>query len=130
AGSGAGGAVQAQRGGRANSAAVSEGATPLLVATMRAHVPLALFFLEQGADPNIADAGLTPLHWAATTWESGTANPVYGFDDPMAGIPDRKARLQLVKTLLAHGANPNARMTRPQPVFAGGYTDAVGATPF
>jgi uncharacterized protein len=48
----------------------------------------------------------------------------------MAGIPDRKAKLQLVKALLAHGANPNARMTRPQPVFAGGYTDAVGATPF
>ena len=64
---------------------MSEGATPLLVATMRAHVPLALFFLEQGADPNIVDAGLTPLHWAATMWESGTANPVYGFDDPMEG---------------------------------------------
>src|SRR5882762_3377949 len=53
-----------------------------------------------------------------------------GFDDAMAGIPDRQAKLPLVNALLAHGANPNARMTRPQPVFAGGYTDAVGATPF
>ncbi len=115
---------------RATSATASEGATPLLVGTMRGQVPLALFLLEQEADPNIGDAGLTPLHWAAATWENGTANPVYGFDDPMAGIPDRQAKLQLVRALLAHGANPNARMTRPKPAFAGGYTDAAGATPF
>jgi ankyrin repeat protein len=86
--------------------------------------------LEHGADPNIGDAGLTPLHWAASTWENGTANPVYGFEEPMAGISDRAAKLQLVKALLAHGANPNARMTRAKPAFTGGYTDPVGATPF
>src|SRR5206468_2815430 len=79
---------------RANSATTSESATPLLVATMRGQVPAALFLLEQGADPNIGDAGLTALHWASATWENGTANPVYGFDDPMAGIPDRRAKLQ------------------------------------
>lgn len=117
-------------GRRALSATISEGATPLLVATLRAQVPLALFLLEQGADPNVGDAGLTPLHWAAATWENGTANPVYGFEEPMAGIADRQAKLQLVRSLLSHGANPNARMTRPKPAFAGGYTDAVGATPF
>jgi uncharacterized protein len=115
---------------RAVSATGSSGATPLLVATLRAQVPLALFLLEQGALPNIDDAGLTPLHWAAATWENGTANPVYGFEEPMAGIPDRKAKLQLVRSLLAHGANPNARMTKPKPAFAGGYSDAVDATPF
>src|SRR6266850_5159749 len=104
-GRGAGGAVQVLRGGRANSATMSDGATALLVATMRGHVPLALFLLGHGANPNIGDAGLTPLHWAATTWESGTANPVYGFDDSMAGIPDRQAKLQLVRALLDHGAN-------------------------
>jgi ankyrin repeat protein len=129
-GNASGGNAQPLAGRRAVSATASDGATPLLAATMRGQVPLALFLLEQGASPDAGDAGLTPLHWAAATWENGTANPVYGFDEPMAGIPDRQAKLQLVKALLAHGANPNARIARPKPSFAGGYTDAVGATPF
>jgi ankyrin repeat protein len=129
-GGGGGAAAQPLAGRRALSATGSDGATPLLVATMRSQVPMALFLLEQGADPNIGDAGLVPLHWASSTWENGTANPVYGFDEPMAGISDRQAKLQLVKSLLAHGADPNARMTRAKPAFTGGYTDAVGATPF
>src|SRR5262249_16199592 len=62
-------------------------------------------------------------------WEGFAANPVYGFDDLMSGIPDRQAKLRLVKALIAHGANVNARMTKRQPSFATGYGDAVGATP-
>lgn len=106
------------------------GYTPLLVAAMRGQVDAALFLLDHGADPNNEAAGLTPLHWASTKWESFTANPVYGFDDPMSGIPDRAAKLRLVKALIAHGANVNTRMTMPQPSFAGGYLDANGATAF
>ena len=106
------------------------GYTPLLVAVVRGQVDLALYLLDHGADPNILAAGYTPLHWASSQWESFTANPVYGFDDAMAGIPDRAAKLRLVKALLAHGADVNSRMTKPQPSFAGGYLDAVGATPF
>src|SRR5262249_13669320 len=84
----------------------------------------------QGANPNVMDAGFTPLHWASTDWESFTANPVYGFDDAMGGIADRKAKVQIVKALLAHGANPNLRMTKAQPQIPAGYEDCVGATPF
>ncbi len=119
--------------GPAFQATVSAGSTPLLVATLRGHVPLALYLLGIGADPNIGDAGFTPLHWAAGTWEGGVSNPVYGFNDPMSGIPNRQAKLQLVTALLAHGANPNGRMTRRPPGFAGlggGFEDAPGATPF
>src|SRR5262249_58734548 len=117
--------------GRAGAAAkTSGGATPLLVATMRGQVPFALFLLEQGADPNIDDAGMTPLHWASTTWENGTANPVYGFEEPMAGIPDRQSKLQLVRALVARGANPNAHVTRPKPAFAGGDTAGGRGPPF
>lgn len=118
--------------GPAYQATLSAGSTPLLVATVRGHVPLALFLLEQGADPNVIDAGFTPLHWASADWEGGISNPVYGFRDAMSGIPNRQQKIQLVKTLLAKGANPNARMTRRPPGFSGlggGYEDAPGATP-
>jgi len=117
-------------GGRgARTAGGAGGFTPLLVATLRAQVDVALYLLDHGADPNNQAAGFTPLHWASTTWEGYAANPVYGFEDPMSGIPDRQAKLRLVKALLAHGAKVNARMTKRQPSFATGYTDAVGATP-
>jgi uncharacterized protein len=117
------------RGGRGGGGGTS-GYTPLLVAALRAQVEVALYLLDHGADPNIDAAGFTPLHWASTTWEGFASNPVYGFEDPMSGIPDRQAKLRLVKALLAHGANVNARMTKRQPSFATGYADAVGATPF
>jgi ankyrin repeat protein len=112
-----------------SAATISGGSTPLLVATVRGEVPLALFLLEQGADPNIADTGFTPLHWAAGSWQNGFANASYGFTDAMSGIPDRQQKLQIIKALLAHGANVNARMTS-RPVGFGGYGSPVGATPF
>ena len=128
AGAGAGGGAGA-RGGTS-----FPGSTPLLVATVRGQVPLALFLLDRGADPNVVDAGFTPLHWAAGTWENGLANPVYGFVDPVGGIPDREAKLQLVKALLAHGAKPNLPMTVRPPGYGGtgtgGFNDAAGATAF
>jgi ankyrin repeat protein len=106
------------------------GYTPLMIATMRAQEEVALYLLDRGANPNTDATGFTPLHWASTSWEGYASNPVYGFSDPMSGIPDRQVQLRLVKALLAHGANVNARMTKRQPSFATGYTDAVGATPF
>ena len=115
--------------GIAYQSTLSGGSTPLLVATVRGHVPLALYLLDHGADPNAGDAGFTALHWASGTWEGGVSNPVYGFSDPMSGIPNRQARLQLIRALLAHGANPNGRMTK-RPFIGGGYEDAAGATPF
>lgn len=107
----------------------ADGYTPLLVATVRGQVQLAHYLLEQGADPNVEDAGFMPLHWAVATWENAYANPVYGYEDPMAGIQDREEKLKLVKALLDHGADVNARMTM-RPPLRGGYGDVIGASPF
>jgi ankyrin repeat protein len=147
AGAGGGGAYGAGGGGRAGARGAAlgggfgargganfPGSTPLLVATVRGQIALALFLLDHGADPNVLDAGFTPLHWAAGTWENGLANPVYGFVDPIGGIPDRQEKLKLVNALIAHGANPNLQMTVRPPGYGGtgtgGFNDAAGATPF
>ncbi len=132
AGAARGGVVGGGAGARAGTNFA--GSTALLVATVRGYIPLALFLLDRGADPNVSDAGFTPLHWAAATWENGLANPVYGFVDPIGGIPDREAKLRLVNALLAHGAKPNLQMTARPPGYGGtgtgGYNDAPGATAF
>src|SRR5262249_15794466 len=76
---GRGGAPQGARpGGFGERGGTSfPGSTALLVAAVRGHVRLALFLLDRGANPNILDARVAPLPWAAGTWENGLANPVY-----------------------------------------------------
>ena len=78
--------------------------------TPSSHETLAIFLLERGADPDLADSiGRTPLHAAV---ETGKAD--------------------LVTALLAHGADPNARLIEAPFVFKGdfvSYGRYVGATP-
>jgi ankyrin repeat protein len=119
----------------------TDGATALVVATVRGNTPLAMFLLDEGADPNADDIGYTPLHWAVfyleneftgeygTTVESGEWSTLSG----LRGA----AKVELVKALLAHGANPNARTTKRLPSWghvSGGVARRgdylIGATPF
>ena len=127
---GRGGRPRGQLGFQGNSYTESEGATPLLVATTKSQIPMALFLLEQGANPNDIGTGFTALHWASGVWEGEQANPVVGFSDPMSGIPDRKGKIDLIKSLISHKADVNAKITKNPPGFAGGYLKSkVGATP-
>jgi ankyrin repeat protein len=75
------------------------------------HEAVALYLLEKGADPMKTDTiGTTPLHAAVQT-----------------------GKLRLVTALLAHGANPNARLAKAPPPLRGDfvtYSTYVGATPF
>ena len=63
------------------------------------HEELAMFLLNKGADVSKTDTiGTTPLHAAVQT-----------------------GKLELVKALLAHGANPNARLTKAPPPLRGDW---------
>ena len=103
----------------------ADGNTALIVATHSGHGTLAAFLLDQGADATAAPLGYTALHAAVlrgTLRDRGIKN-----DDPAAGIP-------LVRALLAHGADPNARVTKGTPVRRWSHDFALlerwnGATP-
>jgi ankyrin repeat protein len=116
----------------------ADGLSALVLATVRAHADVAIFLLEKGADANLAGAGFTALHWASGSWETELTVTSITPDREgeewrtVAGLRER--RIDLVKALLAHGADPNARIRRP-PQRVGssknpGLPELVGATPF
>ena len=113
----------------------ADGSTPLLIATVRGQVPLARFLLDRGADPNVIAAGYTPLHWASAKWQT-TMTPFYQHT-PLAGelfwVP-ASGRINLIKALLASGADPNARVVKDAaPRYGTGITIRTyvpGSTPF
>ena len=109
-------------------------ANALLVATVRGHVELAKFVLDQGMDANFDGPGYTALHWAAGTWESVTTHDYHsdlGEWRAMAGVPDRHDKMALIEALLAHGADINARATAAPPRYGFSFgRNVVGATPF
>jgi ankyrin repeat protein len=114
------------------------GTSVLLMATVRGHAALAQMLLEQGADPNADAAGYTPLHWAANKWETEFTTD-YSFAPgtteewaAVAGL-QRADKLALIKALLVHGANVNARLKKAPPQSSrtlARYELMKGGTPF
>jgi ankyrin repeat protein len=105
-----------------------EGMTPLVLASAGGQEEMGIFLLEQGADPNIADSnGATALHYTVMkgiTSLNGVriANYVSHWFRP--NLPG------LMRALLSHGANPNARLTKAPRTGGSAGKAAVGATPF
>jgi cytohesin len=106
--------------------------TPLLIASANGHEALSLFLLEHGANPNAADPnGFTALHYAIQKGASHIAAVQLDSLDARAHM-FRPNMVKLVEALLARGADPNARVSKPvrlprsnTPRFS-----MLGATPF
>ena len=100
------------------------GATPLLVAVTNAHYELASALLDAGANPNADLPGYTVLHAI-----SNVRKPGVGDNDPPPEGAEAASGLELVKKLVARGANVNARMTR-KVNLNNTRLNEIGATPF
>ena len=104
----------------------ADGNTALVIAAHSGHGSVAALLLEEGADANAAPLGYTALHAAVLRGALRERDVVN--TDPGAGV-------NLIKALLAHGANPNANSTAGTPVRRGSQdfilSDRwIGATPF
>ena len=100
------------------------GITAMGLAVSNAHYDLASFLLDAGADPNAAGQGWTALH--TITW---VRQPGYASNDPAPTGSGNMNSIEMVKKLVAKGANLNARMTKKTNVGLSSLNTS-GSTPF
>ncbi len=116
---------QTTRPKRAPPAGPSRGVSPLIMAVENGHFELAAALLEAGADANNQRSGFTALH--VITW---VRKPDSG-DDNGQPPPDGSGNLtslDMVRRLVEHGADVNARLRRGE--SGTGKLTRRGATPF
>jgi len=107
-----------------------DGFTPAILAILSGNYDAAALLVEMGAGVDTTDlSGRTPLFTAVdmNTFE-------YSFGRPTAKTSGKMSPVDLVKFLLAHHANPNARLTdriRPAKYDTAGNSNlTAGSTPF
>lgn len=88
-----------------------DGISAVLSATINGHYDVAIYLLDKGTNPNLADkTGRTALFSAVdfhTMPASNRPSP--------SEIENQHTSLELVQSLLAHGANVNAQLLKQQP---------------
>jgi ankyrin repeat protein len=123
------GRIEAARVLLASGADVNErlpdGMSALVVAVMNANYAMAAFLLDRGADPNADAQGWTALHQIAVSRKPNT-----GINLPGPVPSGEVSSLDLVRKLIAKGADVNGRVKKE---IKDGYRsnlNRIGATPF
>ena len=101
------------------------GLNAFMLAAANAHYELAAWFLDHGADPNAAPQGYTALHQVSWVRKAGIA----GSNNPAPQGSGNMDSLTFVRTLVAKGADLNARVTK-RPQMGVTTLNSIGATPF
>ena len=107
-----------------------DGATALVLAIINAHYDVAAALVEKGADPNIAD---TEAKMAALYAAVDMHRLAIGHGRPNTKPSGQLDAVDIIKALLAHGADANARLSAPlmQRHHSGGDRAlGEGSTPF
>ncbi|SRR5579883_3283677 len=105
-----------------------DGTTAMVVAILNKQYSFAKFLLDRGADPNLRDGYGRAALYAAIDMRNQDWSAL-----PMRKETDPLPSLDLIKSLLDHGANPNAPLTKNLPgrsgMDSGDVTLDEGATP-
>ena len=104
---------------------LNDGMSALVLALWNAHYEMAGFLLDRGADPNAEAQGWTALHQIA--W---SRRPNAGFNMPGPPHTGGLDSLDLVRNLVAAGANPNRRVTVEPRDGNRNMLNRIGSTPF
>lgn len=111
-----------------NEVSAADQTSPLLEAIYNGHFDAAKYLLDHGADPKLVNAdGLAPLYavvdmkWANRTWYP-----------PASTAQEQANYLDLMKEILAKGADPNVRIKKKVWFrrFHDDWIDSPGATAF
>jgi len=108
-----------------NSSEAPKGINAFMLAVGNVHYELAAFLLDRGADPNAAPLGFTALH--QISW---LRRPGSGDNNPAPQGSGNIDSLELVRKLVARGANVNARATKQANMGTTVRFHTIGATPF
>jgi ankyrin repeat protein len=118
------------------NAATPSGETPLLIAAESGREAIGIYLVDHEANPNVAEEnGLTPLHFC---FMKGLAR-LHRIRIPSYALYlVREDMLDLTKSLLVHGADPNAKVKKWSDKLIGvtktavipGSVSPYGATPF